>query len=178
MIPAKKDGNVAKEPWDSSTEKAKNLKIEDFGALEEVREMAKMPRAANSKAETIVILKEIALKGKLTNKSGVFASLSGKSIEKIVNDPAIHQSFNVKAHWQAAANIDKLFSNAIEPWKYELNPNKNNENLMERRYFYAPMEYYGRIVPIKLTIKEYKQIGTEKRLYSVEAINIDLWVKK
>ena len=169
---------MEKEPWNSSTEKAKSLTAEDFGSPEEVREMAKMPRLASSKAEAMAILKEIASKGNLASKSGVSASLSGKSIEKMANDPALHQSFSIAAHWQAAANIDKLFSNAIEPWKYELNPSKNNENLKDRRYFYAPMEYRGRIVPVKLTVKEYMQIGSGKRLYPIEAIDVDLWAKK
>jgi len=169
---------MEKETWDSSTEKAKTLTARDFGSPEDVREMAKMPRKAGSKAEAIAILKEIASRGTLTCKSGVEALLSGKSIEKMVNDPALHQSFCLAAHWQAAANIDKLFSNAIEPWEYELNPSKNNENLKDRRYFYAPMEHSGRVVPVKLTVKEYMQIGSGRRLYSIEAIDVDLWAKK
>jgi len=166
------------EPWDSSTEKAKTLKIEDFGTPDEVREMAKMPRTAKTKKEAVTMLKKIASTGKLVSKTGVTVSLSGKSIEKIVSDQALHQSFAPMAHWQAAVNIDKLFSSAIEPWNFELNPNKNNESLKNRRYFYAPMEYSGRIFPVKFTVKEYKQEGLDKRLYSIEAINVDLWAKK
>jgi len=167
-----------KEVWDSSSEKAQELQISDFGTPEEISEMAKMPRTATTKNEAMAILKEVRARGSLTNKSGVMVSLSGKSIEKIVNDPAIHQSFSTMAHWKAAANVDKLFSNAIEPWRYGLNPEKNNENLKDRRYFYAPMEYDGRIVSVKLTVKEYRQEGIGKRLYSIEAIGIDLWAKK
>jgi len=172
------DGDVEKEPWDSSSEKAKTLKIDDFGTPEEVRVMAEMPRTATTKKEATAILKKIRSTGSLASKSGVMVSLSGKSIEKVVNDPAIHQSFSTMAHWQAAANVDKLFANAIEPWMYELNPDKNNENLKDRRYFYAPMEYDGCIVPVKITVKEYKQEGMNKRLYSVEAIDMNLWEKK
>jgi len=169
---------VEKEPWDSSTEKAKSLTAGDFGSLDEVRAMAKMPRKAGSKAAAMAILKGIASKGNLAGKSGALVSLSGKSIEKMLNDPALHQSFSIAAHWQAAANIDKLFSNAIEPWKYELNPGKNNENLKDRRYFYAPMERCERIVIVKLTVKEYMQIESGRRLYSIEAIDVDLLAKK
>jgi len=177
-LQGKMAGVMAREPWDSSTEKAKSLKISDFGTPEEVREMAKMPRTANNKEETFAILKEIAKSGSITSKSGLVASLSGKSIDKILSEQALHQSFNIMAHWRAVANIDKLFSNAIEPWKFELNPQKNNENLENRRYLYAPMEYRGQIHPVKFTVKEYKQKGIGKRLYSVEAINIDIWAKK
>jgi len=173
-LPEKKDGKVKKEPWDSSSEKAKTLKVEDFGTPDEVRKMAKMPKTAKTKKEAIMILKKIALTGKLMSKMGIVVSLSGKSIEKIVSEQALHQSFTPMAHWQAVANIDILFSSAIEPWDFELNPNKNNENLKNRRYFYAPMEYGGRILPVKFTVKEYKQEGVDKRLYSIEAINVDL----
>jgi hypothetical protein len=163
-----------KEDWDSSTKKAKELSISDFGVPEEIHEIVKMPRYAKDREEVITILKEIAKKGTLTSKTGEFASLSGKSIDKIVSEQALHRSFDINAHWQAAANIDKLFQNAIEPWKFELNPNKINENLRDRRYFYAMMEYEGEIHPVKITIKQYKQKGIEKRIYSVEAIDVEM----
>jgi len=47
---------VKKESWDSSTENAKTLRIDDFGAPDKVREMAKMPLAVSSFAEARVIL--------------------------------------------------------------------------------------------------------------------------
>ena len=71
-------------------------------------------------------------------------------------------------------NIEKLYSNAIEKWEFELDPSKNNDYLKDRKYLYAPMEYKDRIVPVKLTIKEYKDIWTERRLYSIEAIDVGL----
>jgi hypothetical protein len=165
---------MRKEPWDSSSEKAKELKIEDFGTTDEVRGMAKMPRTAKTKEEIITILKEIATMGDLMSKSGLVVSLSRNSIDKILSDLAIKKSFDLLSHWQAAANIVKLFSNAIEPWKFELNPQKNNEHLKNRRYLFAPMEFNGRILPVKFTVKEYKQDGVKKRLYSIEAIDVDL----
>ena len=60
------------------------------------------------------------------------------------------------------------------PSKFELNPSKNNENLKDRLYFYAPMEYGGRILPVKITIKQYSQKGVLSRLYSIEAIDVGL----
>ncbi|MDR1931457.1 MAG: hypothetical protein LBQ57_01415 [Spirochaetales bacterium] len=125
---------AGKEPWDSSNKKAKELKISDFGTPEEVREMAKPIRTAKDRGDAAKILKEIAQKGELTSKSGIGASLSGKSVDKIMSGQAIRQSFIQNAHWQAAANVDKLFSNAIEPWEFELDPDKNNENLKNRRF--------------------------------------------
>ena len=57
--------NLKKEPWDSSSEKAKSLKIEDFGIPEEVQKIAQMQRTAKNRGETVEILKRIAKKGNL-----------------------------------------------------------------------------------------------------------------
>ena len=80
--------------------------------------MAKMLRTVKTKKEAMAVLKQIAASGNLKNKADIIVSLSGRSIEKILSEQALHQSFYTMAHWQAAANIDKLFSNAIEPWKF------------------------------------------------------------
>ncbi|GHT69566.1 hypothetical protein FACS1894110_19270 [Spirochaetia bacterium] len=125
-LAADKDGNLAKEPWDSSTEKAKALTIEDFGTLDEVKEMAKGP---------------------FTNKTGLIATLSKTSINKILNNKAKNQSFNEEAHILAAVNVDRLFFNAIEPWKFELDPRKENTQLNNRMFFYSPMEFDGNGIP-------------------------------
>jgi predicted type IV restriction endonuclease len=65
-----------------------------------------------------------------------------------------------------------------EPWEYELNPNKNNNDLKARRYLYAPLEFDNKIIPVKITVKEYKDITLGKRLYSIEAIDVEKKKKK
>jgi hypothetical protein len=162
-----------KEPWDSSNEKSKELKIADFGTPEEVREMAQMPRTAKTFDEVRKILNEIVDKP-LTGKSGLTATISRKSIKEMLSGEAIGKSINLKAHLKAVANVEKLYANAIEKWEFELDPNKNNEGIKDRKYLYAPMEYNDLIVPVKLTVKEYKNQNLGKRLYSVEAIDVGL----
>ena len=66
-----KDGNLIKEPWDSSTERAKSLNRDDFGVFGEVQDMAKPKRTAVNRQEAVIILKEIAKKGVLTKKNRV-----------------------------------------------------------------------------------------------------------
>jgi hypothetical protein len=166
-----KDSVLKKEPWDSSTDKAKTLKIKDFGMPDEVREMASPVRAASNRHEATKILKYLASQGPLTNKTGLTVTLSSDSRGKIVSSKALKTSYGQKAHFLAVANIDKLFSHAIEPWKFELNPGKNNDDLMARRYLYAPLAFDNKIIPVKITIKEYKDTNLGKRLYSVEAID-------
>jgi hypothetical protein len=70
--------------------------------------------------------------------------------------------------------IDTLYSNAIEPWKFELNPNKENDGLKSRRYLYSPMGYDGKITIVKITVKEYLDDGLQNKLYSIEAIDVEL----
>ena len=162
-----------KESWDSSDEKAQELTIADFGTPEEVHEMARMPKSVNSYAEARAILEGMVDK-LMTSKSGLQTTLSKKSIKEILSGETVGKSVDLKAHLKAAANLDKLFSNAIEKWQFALNPNRNNESLQDRKYLYAPMEHDGRIISAKLTVKEFKDIKTEKRLYSVEAINVEI----
>jgi hypothetical protein len=169
--------DMQKEPWDSSVEKAKGLKLSDFGTLEEVGVKAAPIRTAKNRKEAKEILKTISSQGLLTSSAGVAARLSSDTIGKIVSRDALNSSFDKLAHYHAAANLDKLFSNAIEPWKFELNPGKNNQGLKARRYLYAPLEYQGIIVPVKFTVKEYSDPALENKLYSIEAINVILGVK-
>jgi len=184
-VPAKKDGKVRKEPWDSSSEKAKTLKIEDFGTPDEVREMAKPIRYAKSRLEAEKAIESIISSNdtvkrsaiELKNKSGFSAFLRRSSIGKLVSGIQ-EKGIPKEALWQAAANIDKLFANSIEPWKFDLNPNKNNDGLKDRYILYAPMEYAKRILPVKLTVKEYFDPRVKLKLYSIEAIDFDLDKKK
>jgi hypothetical protein len=166
----KKDNKVAKEPWDSSSTKAKTLKIADFGMSHDVINRATMPTLANTKDEARPLMEAILIKGTMTNKNNphLKATLSKTSINKILNNKAKNQSFNEAAHILAAANIDRLFFNAIEPWEFELDPRKQNVQLKDRRFLYAPMAFKGKIIPVKLTVLEYQNKDTN--LYSLEAI--------
>ena len=160
----------ALEPWDTVREKAAGLRPGDWGSPEELADIAAPVRRARNRMEATVILKEIAGHSPFTSKSGLTARLQRRSVGKLVSSVAVHTSFSPEAHYIAAANIDKLFSNAIEPWLFELNPNKNNEGLKSRRYLFAPMEYQGRIIIIKITVKEYH--AEENKLYSIEALDL------
>jgi len=162
---------MKKEPWDSSTEKAKNLKISDFGTPEEIQEIAKPIRSASNRKEAAEILKEIIKHSPYTSKSDLTARIPGKIIGKMVSSEAVNASFLPEVHYLAVANIDKLFSNAIEPWFFELNPNKNNDGLKARHYLFAPMNFHERIIVVKFTVKEYINPELGKKMYSIEAID-------
>ena len=89
----------------------------------------------------------------------------------MVSSEAVNASFLPEAHYLAVANIDKLFSNAIEPWFFELNPHKNNDGLKARHYLFAPMNFHEKMVIVKFTVKEYINAELGKKIYSIEAID-------
>jgi hypothetical protein len=162
------------EPWDKSREKAQELQLEQWGTPKEVKAIAEPIRQANNRQTALGCLKEIALKSPFISRTGISAYLSKRDLGKIVSNTAVTSSFCPEAHYLAAANIDKLYSNAIEPWKFELNPNKNNTGLKTRRYFYAPMEFNNKLTIVKITVKEYLDTDLRNKLYSIEAIDVDL----
>jgi len=153
-----------------------NLTLDNWGTSEEVEKMLNMMRSVKTKEEAETILKDIMQKGALTNKynKDLQPTLSGNSIGKITDHSAIKKSISPSAHWKAAGNIDHLFEHAIEPYKFELDKTRNNDSLEDRKYLYAPMEYEGRKVPVKMTVKKFKESVDGTRLYSAEVINHDL----
>jgi len=166
------------EHWDRSREKARELRLEQWGTPEEIQAMAAPVRQANSRRTAMGCLKEIAPNSPFTSRSGLSARLPVRSLGKIVSHAAVAASFCPQAHYLAAANIDRLYSNAIEPWEFALNPHKDNTGLKARRYLYAPMEYDGKIAVVKITVKEYADAGLHNKLYSIEAVDVDLKTRR
>ena len=162
------------EQWDTSREKVQDLRLEQWGAPEEVKAIATPLRQASSRRVAMDYLKEIALNSPFISRSGLSARLSNRSLGKIVSHAAVVSSFCPEAHYLAAANIDKLYANAIEPWEFALNPNKDNTGLKARRYLYAPMEYGGKITIVKITVKEYEDADLQNNLYSIAAVDVEL----
>ena len=160
-----------------STAQAHELTLDMFGTLDEVREMARMEYKAYSYDEARVFLAK-SINKPLINRSGIEATLSNKSVDKILSGKAMDKSFDKEAHFLAVANLTKLFSNAIEPYKFEKNLSKNNEHLKAIRRLYAPMVFNDTIIPVKFTVKEMESKIAGFRIYSIEAINADLGKKK
>ena len=164
------------EAWDKSKEKAKELRFEHWGTIEEVTAIAEPLRQASSRQSAMDYLREISDHSPFISRSGLTARLSKRSLCKIVSHAAVVNSICPEAHYLAAANIDKIYSNAIEPWEFELNPNKENAGLKARRYLFAPLEYNGNIYIVKITVKEYENVDLENKLYSIEAVYVDLGI--
>ena len=164
---------MKKESWDSSDQKVRELTISMFGTTEEVGEMAIMPKAAHNFSEAKEILNELIGKP-LTNKGGLVVFISKNAAKEILSGKTVGNSFDRDVHLLAVANVEKLFSNAVEPWDFDFNPEKSNDGLKAIRRLYSPMFYKDRVVVVKLTVKEIKNKNEGNRLYSLKAIDIDL----
>jgi hypothetical protein len=86
----------------------------------------------------------------------------------------VNKSFVKEAHYMAVANTDKLYSNAIEK-PFPIDSRKKNAGVTDRKVLFSPMEYRGRIVPVKFTVLKYT--NRDQNLYSIEAIDVDLGKK-
>ena len=170
-LPVKKDSRLAAEK--DSTKQAHELTLDMFGTLEEVKEMAIMDWEAETRDGARSILVKFVDKP-LKSKAGVEATVSKNSIEKILSGKSVDKSYDAKAHFLAAVNIEKLFSNAIEPFIFPAIPQKHNENYQEVKRLYAPMAFQGRIIPVKFTIMIMLNEKEGKRIYSIEAIDADI----
>jgi len=164
---------MKKEPWDSSDEKAKKLQIEDFGHINQVKIMASMERKCETYAHAREILSSL-VGHPLKSHSGLQAVISKKSIKKILSSKSGDDSHDSKAHLLAAGNLDKLYTNAIEPWSFQMNPDKNNDSLASVHRLFAPMEYKEQIVVVKITVKEMKNPKDGNRIYDIKALDVFL----
>jgi hypothetical protein len=163
---------------------AKSLKVEDFGTPEEIAEMAKPVRFAKNRKEAEKILKEIVAKGVMKSRCGLNARLPSTNKSEVLHVNPIKipaapiDKFNYyRAHFQAAANLDKLFENAIEPKDFKLDPNKNNQDIKRRHYLFSPMEYESKIYPVTITVKEFYTEDRGTNIYAIEFINVELGKK-
>jgi hypothetical protein len=141
------------EPWDTVHEKVSELRPDYWGTPEEVAAIAAPIRKARNRREATAILKEIAGHSPFISKSGLTARLQRRSVGKLVSSIAVHSSFSPEAHYLAAANIDKFFSNAIEPWRLlqlpDLSvPNKtvpHNVSLIKNHFLKFPHILHNRV---------------------------------
>jgi hypothetical protein len=71
------------EPWNMSREKAQELRLEQWGAPEEVKAMAAPVRQANDRRSAMDCLKKIAPNSPFSSRSGLLALLPMRSLGKI-----------------------------------------------------------------------------------------------
>lgn len=106
----------------------------------------------------------------LTNRiTGMTATISRKTINKMLSGKAHNKSVSLRAHLMAAVNADRLFENAIEGW-VEADKGGSADVAGVHKMF-APLKVDNEILLVKLTVKELRE-AQGNRIYSVEAIDV------
>ncbi len=109
--PKAESGTGTEAPQTGAKPKAEESPAENAEAQRVVSELphVEVPRRAASYSEARQLLKAETGKPFTNAKSGIKASLSGNSINKILSGKAVAKSVGVKQHLAAAANIVSLF---------------------------------------------------------------------
>ena len=106
----------------------------------------------------------------LTNRiTGMTATISRKTINKMLSGKAHNKSASLRVHLMAAVNADRLFENAIEGW-VEADKGGSADVVGVHKMF-APLKVDNEILLVKLTVKELRE-AQGNRVYSVEAIDV------
>ena len=129
-----------------------------------------MPRMAKTFTEAKNAVSKIIGKEIINKLDGFIATVSNKSIGKMLSKSAVKKSISPEAQALAVANIDRLFENA-ELLESKLDRNGVPDIKAIHRY-YAPMFLNGEIYAVKITVKELSNPDQKNRIYSVESIDI------
>jgi hypothetical protein len=126
-------------------------------AAAEARKLAEPPRA------------------EITNLStGMKASVSKKSVKKMMDESAVWKSASLGAHFAAIANVDKLFEVAIRHGQRPGNREEDAENIKAIHKFDAPMPFNGEVWRVRMTVKEFLRRDADgDRIYTLEIADVE-----
>jgi len=103
--------------------------------------------------------------------TGMDAVVSRNSLDKMLSAKAVGKSVSIAAHVNAVANADKLFERAV---LVDSHPDgKELGTIKAVHRFYAPMRFGGKVLQVKMTVKEFAQQSNGNRLYTVEAMDLE-----
>ena len=115
-------------------------------------------------------LEPLAKKNLLNRDSGTVAQINGDQRGKMVSrkalDKSINNGFTREEHFQAVANIETLYENAV--LIHTGGDSKNNDPLIVMRRFAAPIVLNGTVADALLTAKESLDKENSVRVYSLE----------
>lgn len=133
---------------------------------------ATMQREAYTLEDARSIARREFVGHKLTNAdTGQKATLSASNLRKMTSEKAHKKSANARAHAMAVANADALFEAALLDHSHE---DKNGEPTIAAIHrFVAPMVFDGRVLAVKMTVKETTSEKNPNPIYSIEAIDVE-----
>ena len=101
----------------------------------------------------------------------VEATVSGGSLDEMLQPEIVNRSISPQAHMQAVANLDHLFEIALEHTVRD--DRKGGEKIKAMRHFDAAMPFNGEVLRVKIMAKEFTQTDQGTRLYTVRALKIE-----
>ncbi len=104
-------------------------------------------------------------------QTGLEAVVSRNGLDKMLSSKAVGKSASAAAHSTAVANVDTLFQNAL--WGWSKTDRADNTNIAAIHRFFVPMEFEGRELMAKLTVKETVDANHSNPIYTVEAVDFN-----
>lgn len=126
-------------------------------------------RSAHTSEEVRALIKPIIQQPLYNEKIGFNATISNRTLEKMLSGKATAQSADIASHLNAVANIDVLFAKAVLD-KSEPEKNGDQQTLGVHKLKVKLADDKGGQL-VKITVKELLNDGN--RIYSVEAIEED-----
>jgi len=107
----------------------------------------------------------------LTSGDGITATVSRQSLDKMLSESAVSKSSTPHEHALAVANLDGLFADARVG---EQRPDRDaNANMGTVYRLFTAMRVGSQARMVKLTVKEYVNQEQGRRIYTVEAVNVE-----
>ncbi|MDR1818427.1 MAG: homocysteine S-methyltransferase family protein, partial [Puniceicoccales bacterium] len=139
----------------------------------EILARATLPRAARNKQEAEAAIAPVVGKILINARDGSRGVISRKSLQKMFSGKAVAQLTDKAAHFNAVANADVLFERSELAFTHEdTKPPVGQRHIKFIHRYIAPMVFAGDVFVVKITLKEYFDINTDTKIYSVEAMSI------
>jgi len=107
----------------------------------------------------------------LTNaETGIRAVVSNGSLDKMLHESSWKKSTSRQAHSHAIANTDTLFAFATH--RLSRPDRKGSLSIKTIHHFDAPMPFEGRVLMVKLLVKEMANKALNNPLYTLSAVEI------
>ncbi|MBB6559573.1 N12 class adenine-specific DNA methylase [Acidovorax soli] len=128
-------------------------------------------REASTFAQAKAAVSEFQGKPLVNQQTGFVSRVSRNQLDKMLSNKAVAKSVSPAAHSMAVANVDHLFQSAILGWSKP--DDHGNKNYVAIHRFFAPMERDGKVLLVKLTVKETAISTDPNPLYTVEAVEFN-----
>lgn len=106
-------------------------------------------------------------------ETGMVASVTKQSLGKMLHDSAMDRSVSRDAHYEAIANIDKLFRLATKGESRLGLKETDALNVAAIHHFDVPMPFNGEILHVEMLVKEFtRPDASGHRIYTLQAVEI------